>query len=462
MFGLAVDTVKDRLSSGQLTVAVYGLGRVGLPLAVSWLMAGAKVIGVSRTKKTVRNVMSMKCRFDEPGIPEALKRFVPKGRLTATTDGVAASKKSEVKLIAVPSTVDLVSRTVDLSSLEDVYPKIGRGLKKGDLVITETSVPPGTTTRVAKPLLEGESGLKVGTDFGLAYSPERIYEGRAVKDIVENYPKVVGADDSFSLDTAAALYECIAQKGVIRLSSSVAAEAEKLFEGVYRDVNIALANELAKFCQAFGVDFWETRRAANSQPFCRLHSPGPGVGGWCIPYYPYFVLSEASKVGINLPLTKLARETNETMPHYIVRLLCKEAVARKLKVGRSKVAILGLAFRGDVADTRLSPTYDLAMELKSLGADIWVYDPWIRARDEGLREKGARQTSSLRTALKNASFVLVATDHTEFRKLSLRQLLRASGRDSILVVDTRNVLDASEVPDEVSYVVLGDGGAPGK
>jgi len=458
VFGLAADAVKEKLSSGQLTVAVYGLGRVGLPLAVSWLMAGAKVIGVTRTRKSVRRVMSMKPGFDEPGIDEALKEFVPKGKLTATTDGVAASKRSEVKLITVPSTVDMESRTVDLSSLEDVYPKIGRGLKRGDIVITETSVPPGTTGKMAKPSLERESGLTAGTDFGLAYSPERIYEGRAVKDIVENYPKVIGADDPLSLDAAAALYECVAQKGVVRLSSSIAAEAEKLFEGVYRDVNIALANELAKFCQEAGLDFWETRQASNSQPFCHLHSPSPGVGGWCIPYYPYFLLAEASAVGVDLPLTKLARETNETMPDYVVRLMRKAAVARNLRVGGSKVVILGLSFRGDVADTRLSPTYDLVGKLKSLGADVWVYDPHIRGRDEGLREVGGSQSSSLRAALRNASFVVAATDHSAFRKLSLKELLKGSGRERMLVVDTRNVLDASEVPGEVYYVALGKGG----
>lgn len=461
VFGLAAETVRKRLSGGQLTVAVYGLGRVGLPLAVAWLMAGARVIGVTKTKKTIRRVMSMKCGFDEPGVDEALGRFVPKGRLTATTDGVSASKESEVKLIAVPSAVDIESRAVDLSSLEDVYPKIGRGLKRGDLVITETSVPPGTTGRLARPLLEKESGLKAGADFGLAYSPERIYEGRAIKDIVESYPKVVGADDSLSLDAAAALYERVAKKGVIRLSSSAAAEAEKLFEGVYRDVNIALANELAKFCQAVGLDFWETRRAANSQPFCHLHRPGPGVGGWCIPYYPYFVIAEASTVGVDLPLTKVARETNETMPDHVVTLTCKAAVAKKLRVGGSKVVILGLSFRGNVADTRLSPTYDLVRKLRSLGADVWVYDPHIRARDGELREAGARQASSLRTALKNSSFIVVATDHSEFSKLSLKQLLKGSRRESIVVIDTRNVLDASEIPGDVSYVVLGKGAVRG-
>ncbi|MEM3587657.1 MAG: nucleotide sugar dehydrogenase, partial [Candidatus Jordarchaeaceae archaeon] len=234
----------------------------------------------------------------------------------------------------------------------DVSEKIGGGLVEGDVVIIETSLPPGTTRNLIRPILEKTSGLKADEDFALAYSPERISAGTALEDLLDKYPKVVGCDSPKSLNLVSELYSAVVKKGVIKMSSTIAAETEKLFEGIYRDVNIALANELAIFCEKIGVSFDEVQAAANSQPFSHLHSPGIGVGGACIPVYPHFILNTAADYGLDLQITKTARRINEHATKMftdkilnVIRFLGKEPFL-------CTFALLGLSFRGGTSDTR--------------------------------------------------------------------------------------------------------------
>lgn len=293
------------------------------------------------------------------------------------------------------------------------------------------------------------SSLKCGVDFGLAYSPERIYEGRALRDIEENYPKIVGGVDSRSMEIVAALYECIARKGVVKMENSTAAELTKIFEGVYRDVNIALANELAKVCEVYGVDYLRVREAANSQPFCYLHLPGCGVGGWCIPVYPYFLVESVKKYGLSLNLTALSRRVNEEMPQYTVDKLLKLIGNVKDK----KIAVLGLAFRGDIADTRLSPAYDIIRILSKLGANIVVFDPLVNY-DKTLESIGVFQVNTLREAIRDADAVVVVTDHSEFKRLNVEEEFK-DARKPLIVVDGRNTLNVEKIPSWIKYVGIG-------
>jgi len=289
LLALGENNIKEHLRKGLLTVAVFGLGHVGLPLACAWLRAGAKVIGVAKTNKKVNIVnRGENPLIDEPSLTPIIRKYVMEKKFKATTNGEEAVKQANVILIAVPTNVkwDKTGKPIDLSILVYVLKTVAKGLGKGKLVIIESTVPPGTTLNLAKPLLEKISGLKAEEDFGLAYSPERIMVGHALQDIEEKYPKIIGAVGQRSLKAAKALYEVIAKKGVITLSSTTVAEFEKVAEGIYRDVNIALANELAKLAKLLKVDFEEVRKAANSQPFCHLHKPGIGVGGPCIPIDP--------------------------------------------------------------------------------------------------------------------------------------------------------------------------------
>src|SRR5262249_26069431 len=244
-----------------------------------------------------------------------------------------------------------------------------KGLKEGDVVSLNPSVPPGTTEDIVLPVLEAQSGFQVEKDFYLIYNPERIYEGRAIQDIEERYPAIISGAGPKSLELAKTFYPLISKKGVFTVSNIRTAETEKLFEGVYRDVNIALANELAKFCEKIGVNFWEARDAANSQPFCHLHKPGVGVGGACIPVYPQFILHSAEQVKGNCPITKLSRAVNDAMPASCVKeaiKLLKIKPRTETSFDGITVTLLGLAFRGGVSDTRMSPTYQVIKEFQKL------------------------------------------------------------------------------------------------
>ncbi len=428
---LSSEELKNNLKDGKITVAVYGMGHVGAPLLAAWLLAGARGIGVDIRKEVVELVNAGRSPVKEPGVEEVLARSLSDGRLKATTDGVSASKESDVKILAIP--IYLRGKRADLSALESAGRSVGRGLKEGDLVILESSVPPRTTDKVLKKILEEESGLRAEKDFLLAYSPERIFEGRALKDIVESYPKIVGGIGPESLRVASSLYEVVCRKGVIRASNTTVAEFEKLAEGVYRDVNIALANELASLCRELGVDFEEVRALANSQPYCHLHRPGTGVGGMCIPYYPLFMNQVAEELGIDLFLTMTARRINLEAPQRIA-LLTKRLIDY-LGLVNPRIAVLGLAFRGDVDDTRASPTYNLVSELMKLGLDrIVVHDPFVK-KDVALEGWGIELTDDLEKAL-DADVVIISTDHTAYKKEASffcrgRVKLLVDGRDVV-------------------------------
>jgi nucleotide sugar dehydrogenase len=253
----------------------------------------------------------------------------------------------------------------------------------------------------------------------MIYNPERIYEGRAVEDIEENYPAILSTVGPRSKEIAYTIYSQIFKKGVLLLDSIKTAEAEKLFEGVYRDVNIALANEMAKFCEAAGVDFWQARDAANSQPYCHIHKPGIGVGGACIPVYPQFILDVAKKLNVLCEVTNISRSINDGMPAYCVRQAIR--LLKFSELPKSTITILGLAFRGDVSDTRLSPTYSIIKELQKFGIrNINIHDPLV-SDDPGLSNfQNVHLTSDLKRALRNSNLVILSTYHQAYKKLGKR------------------------------------------
>jgi len=434
-------------------VAVYGMGYVGKAVASVMLRAGFEVVGVDVSREKVEELNRGIAKYVEAEVREAIAKGVREGSFRATADGVEASRECKIKVVTVPVYLRLDLQP-DFSSLEAAVKAAGEGSEEGDLVVIESSVPPGTTLGLVKPVLEGASGLRVEEELMLAYSPERVYVGRAVKDIEERYPKVVAGVGPRSAEAAVALYSKVAKRGVVVLSSPTAAELEKLAEGVYRDVNIALANELAKLAAALGVDYLEVREAANTQPYCHLHMPGVGVGGYCIPIYPHFLLYAAAKLGLELPLVELARCINLSMPGYTADLV--DAVARRLQVSEPGIAILGLAFRGGVDDTRLSPTYDLLDALLKKGyEDVLVHDPYVE-RDAQLEALGVRLERDLGEALKGRDVVVVATDHPEYAELTLGFLKSASGRERVGVVDGRLVIkDWRAPPPGVVYAAVG-------
>lgn len=433
----------ERIMDGSLKIAIYGLGHVGSPLAAAWLRAGCHVIGVDTSLEVLTAARKGRILIPEPGIAEAYEEGLKTNRFEVTNDPIDASRRSYFKMICVP--VLNRSMSADLSAVCSVATSIGIGLKKGDIVSLNPSVPPGTTEDTVIPIIEKSSGLSVKHDFCMVYNPERIYEGRALKDIEENYPAIISSLGPDSSRISHALYSIIFRKGVLRISSIKAAEAEKLFEGIYRDVNIALANEMARVCDRTGIDFWETRYAANSQPYCNIHKPGIGVGGACIPVYPQFILGLAERLNLRCNLTKMGRELNDSMPSYCVKQALQ--LMRKFDPSKLNVTVLGLAFRGGVSDTRLSPTYRIIEELKKAGVKkIKIHDPLV-TEDANL-DRDVTLTNNLEESLSHCDLVIVAADHQEYRKLGKKRL------GNVSIYDGRGVIDRESI-NLINYSAIG-------
>ena len=430
--------------------AIYGLGNVGGSIAAVWLRAGAKVIGVDISKTLLQQIKEGNSHKKEPFLSETFLKSIKKKTFSLTSDGIDASKKSSIKIIVVP--VGLKNNKVDLNSVIQVTKSISKGLKKGDTVILSPSVPPGTTEKIVLPLLEKYSKLKGEKDFHVIYNPERIFEGRAVKDIEENYPAIISGLGSKSLKMAEHLFSIISKKGILKMPTLAEAEAEKLFEGAYRDVNIALANELADYCEKIGINFWETRKGSNSQPFCHLHYPGTGVGGLCIPVYPRIIIEDASKIGKTMNLLEYSRKINDNMPKKCVNDCINILIKNKIKPKNAKVAVLGLGFRGEVIDTRLSPTYDVVKEFLKKGCTISVHDPYIF--EDKILPKSVPLTKNLSEATKNADLIFISSDHKSYSKLNSKSFPKR--KKPILFFDGRNVLNSKLFSDELHTIGVGN------
>jgi len=432
---LPVKNLKTLIKNQKKIIAVYGLGNVGGPIAAAWIRKGAKIIGVDISKKLLSNIEMGKSHKKEPFISETFSKALKTGNLLLTSDGIKASKKSDIKIIAVP--VGLKGKKIDLDALISASKSVAKGIKRGDSVIISPSLPPGTTRKNVLPILEKYSKLKGELDFHLIYNPERIFEGRALADIEGNYPAIVSGLGPKSLEFGKELLKIISQKGVLAMSTIENAEAEKLFEGVYRDVNIALANELSEYCERVNVDFWEARKVSSSQPYCHLHYPGTGVGGLCIPVYPQFLINTSIEKGKHLKLLELSRKTNDFMPKKCVNDSLELLTNQRININGAKIAVLGLGFRGDVTDSRLSPTYTVVREFLKKGCKITVHDPYI-FEDKKL-PSDVILTKDLNTAVKNASLIFIATDHKIYSKLNDKKFNAA--KKPLLIFDGRNILN---------------------
>jgi len=433
IYGQTEKNIGQAVASGDVTIAVYGLGKMGLPLAAVFADSGACVIGADIDEEVVATINQGVCHVTgEPGLPELVERNVEEGRLSATSDLVHAAEEADVMIILVPTLLDR-NNNPDMSIVRSVCADIAKGLGPGDFVIQESTVPPRTTRDMILPILEG-SGHRVG-DFGIAHCPERTSSGRAIIDITGAYPKIVGGIDSTSTGTARALYLAINKKGVIAMSDATAAESVKVFEGLYRDVNIALANELAVVCDELGIDAKEVFDAANTQPYSHIHAPGCGVGGHCIPVYPYFIINT---VEASTDMLKLARRINDGMPSYTVDILEKELAKIGVRISGARVLLLGVTYRGDVNETRFSPAIDVINELKGRGAEVFAHDPVL---GEGVTQFGAIPSDPY--SMDPIDAILIASDHSGFKELNWNRIGRLMRHK--VVVDGRNILDPEEL-----------------
>lgn len=412
-----------------MRISVVGGGRMGLPLACVFGRNGATVTVCDINSTLVDSINAGVCVYEEPGLAELIAELHTAGRLSATCDTAEAASRSDAIVVIVPAHLT-DERDIDLSVLRSASQEIGRGLKPGTLVVYETTVSIGATRRNLVPVLERHSGLVAGRDFFVAYSPERV-KANLVLARLGTTPKVIGGLDAQSLARAAEMYGRYLGAPIDEVGSIEAAEMTKLVGMLYRDVNIALANELAAFCEIAGVDFGKVREAANRDGEAALLQPGIGVGGHCTPVYPYFLTRESRRRGLTQRISEAAREINDTQPGREVGRI--EAFWGSL--AGKRVHILGLGFRPDVKVSTLSPAFTLRDLLIAKDADVTIEDPHY-SPDE-LREAGFQPAS-----VAGARVVILNTAHSIFARQSFRSW-KAAGVEAVL--DGRNLWDQAEV-----------------
>lgn len=400
ILGLSKEEIRNIVRSGDVIVSVYGLGKMGLPLAVVFGLSGFKVVGIDIDENLLEIIAQGINPYPfEFGLGEALSKCLRRRSISLTSKPARA----DVHVVLVPTLLNKEKKP-DLNPLCEVLKSIATVIEKGDIVIIESTVPPGFSESKAYPMLL-ESGLKKG-EFGLVHAPERTASGRAIQDITESYPKIVGGIDEDSLKAGSALYEIINKKGVIEMSSITSAESVKIFEGLYRDLNIAFANEIALISKDLGIDCIEVIEAANTQPYCHIHMPGAGVGGHCIPVYPYFIshLSHAT-------LTRIARRRNEEMPSILGSLTIETLAKNGIYPHNANVLLLGIAYRAGVKESRFSPFFSIRDYLHNTGCCIYAFDPLYS--EEEIQSFGVIPTRGFQ----NMDAVVVITDHKDFIEL---------------------------------------------
>ncbi|MHB1127157.1 MAG: nucleotide sugar dehydrogenase [Bacillota bacterium] len=417
-------------------VAVFGLGFVGLPLALSFALRGRRVTGVDINQRLVDELNSGETdhleSYQGAGIQQILRDQLETGMFRATTDAAEALRQATDIVITVGLPVQ--SGDVSYSSLMGAVTEIGRGLKANDLVLVRSTVVPGTTEEIIRPALERESGLRAGEGFFLAYSSERIAEGRAFEEF-ENMPAVLAGINESSASRARELLEVITLAPITVASNIKVVETAKVVENISRDVNIALVNELARFCEEEELDVAELVKVANTHKRVNLLMPGPGVGGYCLPNAFYYLKQAAQNRGVELKLLETARKVNDGVPGVVVGLVRKglELAGRNLE--GSRLVVLGLAMKDYSSDDRLSPALEVVKLLEESGAVVKAYDPAVT---RGYRYQAARWEEALEGA--HGLVVLACQEGIDYNDFEGMYRLMDTSRPPALV-DTRFVVN---------------------
>lgn len=399
--------LKNKLETKNAILGVIGLGYVGLPLAVEKAKAGYKTIGFDVQKEKVAMVNDG-VNYIGDVVNEDLTSIVDSGYLVATEDFSRVAEADAI-CICVPTPLDQYQQP-DISYVKASAESIVKYLRPGMLIVLESTTYPGTTEELLKPILES-TGLKVGEDFFLAFSPERVDPGN-LKFKTKNTPKVVGGVTPQCTEVAAAMYENILEAPVHKVSSPAVAEMEKILENTYRNVNIGLVNELAILSHKMGINFWEVIDAAKSKPYgFQAFYPGPGLGGHCIPLDPYYLSWKAREFGFHTSMIEASMMVNDRMPEYTVERASKILNRKKKALNGAKVMLLGVAYKQDIDDFRESPALDVIDELEKHGAEVTFFDSYVPEYNyHGKYKKGEVELTP--EVLSSKDLILVTTSHS--------------------------------------------------
>ncbi|MBA2860465.1 nucleotide sugar dehydrogenase [Methanococcus maripaludis] len=436
-----MNILSTKIENGNVVVGIVGLGYVGLPLAIEFSKK-FKVVGYDVNKNTVKNLLGGKSHIQDISDAEISSKIITSFYPTSNPEELS---KCDFIIICVPTPLSAENEP-DLKYITSACTSIEKILKKGQFVILESTTYPGTTEETVLPILES-SGLKVIEDFGLAYSPERIDPGN-IQYTVSNTPKVVGGINKECTEIASKLYGSIIEK-IVTVTDPKTAEAVKIVENIFRNVNIALANELALIFEKMNIDTWEVMDAASTKPYGFMpFYPGPGIGGHCIPLDPFYMSYKAKKYGFIPRFIETSGEINNFMRVHAVNLVEKGLKKANKKVYGSNVSVMGLSYKKDIDDTRESPSKKIIEELVSLGVNIKVYDPYA----ESIRTNVGvfNSEKSLENAFYNADGVIFVTDHSMFKEVNIRE--SAKLMESPVIIDCKNLFSDT---DGIIYLGIG-------
>lgn len=422
-----------RIQQKEIVVGVVGLGYVGLPLAVEKAKAGFKTIGFDVQDKKVEMVNSGHNYIGDV-VDEDLAEIVEKGMLSATND-FSFIKDVDFVAICVPTPLDIYQQP-DISYVKSSTEAIAKYMKKGTMVVLESTTYPGTTEELVKPILEKGSGMICAKDFYLGFSPERVDPGNLIYK-TKNTPKVVGAIGEDALEVIAAMYRAVLDSDVHTVSSPAIAEMEKILENTYRNINIGLVNELAILCNKMNINLWEVIDAAKTKPYgFQAFYPGPGLGGHCIPLDPYYLSWKAREYGFHTSMIESSMMINDRMPEYCMERASNILNRYKKSLNGSKILVLGVAYKQDIDDYRESPALVVIDILKKMGADVSFYDPYIAEyKYKGKKYKGKEELTV--ELLKSADLVMVTASHSNVDYDFVQQ-------NATIVFDTKNAMKTVE------------------
>ena len=408
-----------------MKVCIIGQGYIGLPTAALFTRNHCEVVGVDVNEEIVNNLNKGIVHIEEPGISEIIKNAVKNNVYCASL----TPQKADAFIITVPTPYIIENYSCDLSYVINACKSILPYLEEGNTVIIESTIAPMSTDETIKPIFE-KAGFTIGKNLYLAHCPERVLPGKILKELVHN-DRIIGGITPECSKKASEVYGQFVE-GNIMLTEAKTAELSKCMENTFRDVNIALANELAKICAEIGVNALDVIKMANKHPRVNLHSPGPGVGGHCLAIDPYFIYAKAPETA---KIIKLARDTNNSMPDFV----CENV--EKI-ISKGKIAIFGVSYKGNTGDDRESPAYEIIAKLKQDGFDISIHDPHIKNENY----------VSFDEATKDADLILILCDHDEFKYLNYN--LIAKNMKKAIIFDTKNIIN--EVPNEITLYNYGN------
>ena len=407
-----------------MKICIIGQGYIGLPTAALFSRSHCEVVGVDISEEMINNLNKGIIHIEEPGISNIIKNAIENKTYTASL----TPQKADAFIITVPTPYIAENYSCDLSYVITACEGILPYLEKGNTVIIESTIAPMSTDETIKPIFE-KAGFKIGEDLYLAHCPERVLPGRIIEELIHN-DRIIGGVTPECAKKASEVYGQFVE-GELMLTEAKTAELSKCMENTFRDVNIALANELAKICAEIGVNALDVIEMANKHPRVNLHSPGPGVGGHCLAIDPYFIYAKAPETA---KIIKLARDTNKSMPDFV----CNNA--EKI-IPEGKIAVLGVSYKGNTGDDRESPAYEIIAKL-SQNYEIAIHDPHINNPN----------FVSFDDAVKDANLILVLCDHDEFKHLDYESI--KNSMENPIIFDTKNIIKG--VPEEIKLYNFGN------